>query len=246
MRNLTRGERFKGARLDYNQHGGQTMSAVENATGVSASLISDLENDEKDRRASYIDVATLARHYGVTTDWLCGLSEDHHPIPCASNELGVSENSIYFLKSLNDVRTTFDKMLYNAKHPQAGDNGQDAQAWNEAVSKVKCLSGLSDYQLRCYANLCANHGIALIDLLISAVEDNYRIVADFYDLREADPREWHTEERISFDDYVRFKAGEISKAIDRRLVSEFRNPDSVTLYYDRVTDEVNYQVRYDD
>lgn len=94
MESLTRGERFKDARTVHNQHGSQTMSAVQNATGVSASLIADLENDEKDRKVNYIDVATLAKHYGVTTDWLCGLVPDHHVKPCASSELGLSPKAV--------------------------------------------------------------------------------------------------------------------------------------------------------
>lgn len=241
MAELSRGERFKDARTVHNQHGSQTMNAVQNDTGVSASLIADLENDEKDRKVNYIDVATLARHYGVTTDWLCGLADDHHVIPCASNELGLSEESVYFLKSLNDVRTAFDSMIYSAKHTKACDSRQSAQAWNDAIAKVKCLSSLQGYELRCYANLCAQHGLTLVDALISAVEDNYRVIADFYDLQEADPQEWqNADERLTYDDFVRFKVSEISKVIDRHLVNEFRNHDAVTVYYDRITDEIKY------
>ena len=98
MCTLTRAERFKDARTVHNIHGKQTMNAVQEATGVSASLIADLESDERSRKVNYMDVAKLAKHYGVTLDWLCGLSEDHHVNPCASSELGLSEKSIYFLK----------------------------------------------------------------------------------------------------------------------------------------------------
>lgn len=227
MKELTRGERFKDARTVHNQHGSQTMSTVQKATGVSASLIADLENDEKERKVNYIDVAALAKHYGVTTDWLCGVSQDHHPKPCASSELGLSENSIYFLKSLNDVRSAFDAMLFEAVPSESS-----GQAWNDAIAKIKCLSGLQGYDLRHYANLCAYYGLDLANILLSAVENNYSVISDFYSLREADPREWvDANERItiSYYDFVRFKAGEIAKAIEYQIIDEFDKRELVML-----------------
>ena len=70
MAKLTRGERFKGARLDFNQHQKQTMDEVAAATGISKSLIQALEDDENDRSVGYDKVAKLAAHYHVTTDYL--------------------------------------------------------------------------------------------------------------------------------------------------------------------------------
>lgn len=242
MKELTRGERFKDARTVHNRHGSQTMSAVQNATGVSASLIADLENDEKERKVNYIDIATLAKHYGVTTDWLCCLSEDHHTKPCASNELGLSENSIYFLKSLYDVRSTFDAML-----SEAVPSRESGQAWNNAIAKVKCLNNLDGYELRAYADFCARYGASLVDVLIMAVEKNYRVIVDFNDLQEANPQEWPIKDApLSYDDFIRFKASEIAKVIDRHLVSEFRDRRDRGTYYDRVTDEIGYLYRYED
>lgn len=243
MKALTRGERFKDARIVHNQHGSQTMSAVQSATGVSASLIADLENDEKDRKVNYIDVATLAKHYGVTTDWLCGLSEDHHAKPCAASELGLSENSVYFLKSLNDVRTAFDALI----HSKPSDVKKASETWCNAMDKVKCLDRLHDYELRAYATVCANYGPSLIDFLISAIEKEYRTIVDFRDLAETKPEEWDIEnERMSYDDFVRFKAGEIAKVVDKYLVSEFEDKRDSAAYYDRVTDQIGYLYRFKD
>lgn len=226
MKELTRGERFKDARTVHNRHGSQTMNAVQNATGVSASLIADLENDEKERKANYIDVASLAKHYGVTTDWLCGLADDHHIHPCASNELGLSEESIYFLKSLNDVKDRFEKLLSSPGEIET------AEAWKEAIAKVKCLKSLQGYELRYYANLCAYYGLDLANIMLSAVENSYTAVADFYSLREADPREWvDADERItiSYYDFVRFKAGEIAKVLEHRIIDEFDKRELIML-----------------
>lgn len=70
---LTRGERFKDARTVHNQHGHQTMAQVHKATGISASLIQELE-DDSDRDFGYCKIAKLAEHYGVSIDWLIGLA----------------------------------------------------------------------------------------------------------------------------------------------------------------------------
>lgn len=241
---LTRGERFKDARTVYNQHGNQTMSTVQSSTGVSASLIADLENDDKDRKANYIDVATLAKHYGVTTDWLCGLSEDHHTTPCASSDLRLSESSIYFLKSLNEIWSAYDTMIHPARQTSPDDAQTAAQAWNEAMSRMKCFNNLHDYPLRAYATLCAEYGPQLIDILISAVEENYKMIVDFSDLHKASLEGWDIKnEHLSFDDYVRFKSSEIAKVIDRFLVSKFEKDCA---YYDRVTDEIGYLYKFHD
>lgn len=95
---LTRGERFKDARTIHNQHGKQTLRDVENATGVTASLIQSLEDDESTRSVGYDKVAVLAKHYGVSVDWLCSLSEDPFRIPGAVDELGLSPKTVSDLK----------------------------------------------------------------------------------------------------------------------------------------------------
>ena len=242
MSELTRAERFKDARLVYNQHGSQTMNAVQNATGVSASLIADLENEDKDRKANYLDVATLAKHYGVTVDWLCCLSNDHHITPCASNELGLSEESIYALKALNDVPLLFDKMWGSKNDESAHTLNQ--QYW-DTVNKLQCLGGKTESEY--YPNFLAMYAMDLINFLINIVVENYTVVTDYFDLRELNPIDWDTSvEHISFDDFVRFKAGEIAKVIDRWLVEEFRNHDACFVYTKPVELPRPGQLSFDD
>lgn len=67
---------FKLARIKYNQNGSQAIPEVAANTKLSKSLIEDLEsNVGKKRGVSYLTVAALAKYYGVSTDYLCGLSE---------------------------------------------------------------------------------------------------------------------------------------------------------------------------
>ena len=74
MVELTRGERFKDARIVYNRNGKQTMDEVSAATGVSKSNLSSIEND-KAGSIGVDSVASLAAHYGVSADWLLGLTK---------------------------------------------------------------------------------------------------------------------------------------------------------------------------
>ena len=103
MARLTRGERFKDARTVHNKHGSQTMAEVYNATGVSASLIKELE-DESERDFGYKKVAKLAVYYGVSVDWLLGLTEDHSRIPSAIDQLGLSDKVIKWFAQIKTLK----------------------------------------------------------------------------------------------------------------------------------------------
>lgn len=102
MCTLTRGERFKDARTVHNQHGSQSMNEVYEATGVSASMIKELEDDEKTRSVGYEKVAVLAKYYGVSADFLLGLTKDPSIQPSAVDELGLSKKSVQFFKAVKD------------------------------------------------------------------------------------------------------------------------------------------------
>lgn len=102
---LTRGERFKDARTVYNQNKKQTMKAVETATGISASLIKDLEDDKSTRSVGYDKVAALAKHYGVSSDFLLNLSDDPAIRPSAVDELGLYPETIDELLSNYEIMT---------------------------------------------------------------------------------------------------------------------------------------------
>lgn len=100
MARLTRGERFKDARVVHNQHKKQTMDEVSAATGVSKSLIQSLEDDSVNRSVGYDKVAKLAEHYGVTTDYLLCLTDDPHRQPAATDDLGLSAKAVKKIRNM--------------------------------------------------------------------------------------------------------------------------------------------------
>ncbi len=102
---LTRGERFKDARTVHNKNGKQTIPEVAKITSISESMISDLENDEKNRGVRFEAVAALARHYGVTADFLLGLEESPFrglDISSAIKYTGLSTSAVKRLHQLKN------------------------------------------------------------------------------------------------------------------------------------------------
>ena len=106
MAKLARFKRFYIARTELNKHGSQTLSQVAEQTGVSKSLISDLENSSSGREVGCSHIVKLANHYGVSVDYLLGLTE------CASinTELravcdytGLSEKAVKHLRFNREI-----------------------------------------------------------------------------------------------------------------------------------------------
>lgn len=108
MATLTIAERFKDARTVHNIHKKQSMKTVEQATGVSASMIKDLEAGSE-RSVGYDKIMALAKHYYVSVDWLLGLSEDIEFSPGELSDLGISAKSknliLRNLENNNELRS---------------------------------------------------------------------------------------------------------------------------------------------
>lgn len=99
--NLTRGERFKDARIVHNAKGKQTMDEVSAATGISKSLIQALEDDNVDRSVGYDKIAKLANHYRVSANFLLGLSKDPDIFPSAVDDLELSVKAVETIRKLS-------------------------------------------------------------------------------------------------------------------------------------------------
>lgn len=133
---LTMGERFKDARTVHNKHGKETTGAVAEATGVSKSTLSEIENDSRVPGAKII--AELARHYGVSTDYLLGLSDVITPDTTAQAVIaytGLSEDNVL----------TLHHMKENASNPMLSDAADDGTInINGCKPYLDCLNDLLD------------------------------------------------------------------------------------------------------
>ena len=132
MARLTRGERFKDARIVHNRNGKQTMDEVATATGVSKSLIQSLEDDSVNRSVGYDKVAKLAAHYRVTTDFLLGLSDDPFPMPSVVDDLGLSLKAVDAIEQLEMFDTPNGQLQFG-------------NASNHALDILNCLLESPDF-----------------------------------------------------------------------------------------------------
>lgn len=150
MARLTRGERFKDARIVHNQHKKQTMDEVSAATGVSKSLIQSLEDDSVNRSVGYDKVAKLAAHYNVTTDYLLGLSDDPAPMRSAVDDLGLSPKAVEWIEGLE-------------KKARCSDH-------DDRISVLNYLLENIDFQLFFY-NLCEFYYSSRAEAIYNALFD---------------------------------------------------------------------------
>ena len=91
---LTNGERLKDLRVTH----GLTLKELAEQTGLSASALGSYETDEEKEISPY-SVTTLARFYGVSTDYLLGLTETKNHPNTELHELGLRDEMIELLKS---------------------------------------------------------------------------------------------------------------------------------------------------
>lgn len=104
-----RAERFKEARTDRNINGPESMRIVDEKTGVPKSTIQKLEKENDETKVGYVDIVTLANHYGVNVAWLMGQpgaspSIDEN-IQNAAKATGLSTKAIESLRRITDERS---------------------------------------------------------------------------------------------------------------------------------------------
>ena len=97
--------RFKRARTIHNRHGAQSTQEVAKETGITKSLIEDIESTVgKPRNVGYLTVKKLAQHYGVSTDYLLGLTDTpstKEDIQATCKTTGLSTSVIEWLKTIS-------------------------------------------------------------------------------------------------------------------------------------------------
>ena len=91
---LTNSERLKDLRAER----GLTLKELAEQTGLSLSALGSYEADE-DKEISAFSLTTLARFYGVSTDYLLGLTETTNHPNTELHELRLSDGMIDLLKS---------------------------------------------------------------------------------------------------------------------------------------------------
>lgn len=91
---LTIQEKLKDLRIER----GLTLEQLEKQTGISRSALGQYENDEY-KDISHTSIVTLAKFYGVSTDYLLGLTENKNHPNTELAELHLSDEMIELLKN---------------------------------------------------------------------------------------------------------------------------------------------------
>jgi transcriptional regulator with XRE-family HTH domain len=91
---LTIQEKFKDLRIER----GLTLEQLSEQIGISKSALGYYENDDN-KDISHVSVLALAKFYGVSTDYLFGLTEEKNHLSADLSELHLSDEMIELLKT---------------------------------------------------------------------------------------------------------------------------------------------------
>ncbi|MBR7085054.1 MAG: hypothetical protein IKI37_07750, partial [Oscillospiraceae bacterium] len=120
---------------EFSKHGKQTQDAVCEATGIVKSKYSDLERPDRTRKATAADIALLAEHYGVSADYLLGLTDV--PTPKEADITAVCEYMGYSTETIKNLREIKTQPFFIADEPEEYDqNGNLISKWHEEPSKT--------------------------------------------------------------------------------------------------------------
>lgn len=140
-RNLTIGERLKDLRVAR----GVNLEELAAQTGLSKSALGSYESED-DKDINHRSIVLLARFYGVSTDYLLGLTETKNHSNAALSELHLSDDMIEVLKSgafnprlLCELAThpDFAKFLTNAEIYVDGLAAMQIQNLNTYIDVVR-------------------------------------------------------------------------------------------------------------
>lgn len=101
-------ENFIKARTEFNKNGPQKQTEVSKATGIEKSFISDMEDPDKTRIPGGDKIVTLANYYGVSCEFLLGITDVHSAdidMQKAIDFTGLSEKSISNIKNVYGYST---------------------------------------------------------------------------------------------------------------------------------------------
>lgn len=92
---LTLGEKLKDLRIAKGYKSTEQLASIVN---IPKTTLNDYENDEKNQDVGYANLITLAKFYGVSMDYLLGLSDVDRHLNTAYAGLGLNDKAIDILR----------------------------------------------------------------------------------------------------------------------------------------------------
>lgn len=131
---LTLGEKLKDLRI---AKGFKSTEDLAIAINIPKTTLNDYENDEKNQDVGYANLITLAKFYGVSLDWLLGLSDVNTHLNTAYTNLGLSDNVIDILQS-DKINTRLLSEII--EHPYFADFMADIELYVDSIISMQISS----------------------------------------------------------------------------------------------------------
>ncbi len=109
---VTMQERFNDLRKERHL----TLDELAKETGISSSALGSYETDHKD--ISHKAITKLAKYYGVTSDFILGISENKHPVNVDIDELHLNDEMIAFLKDEKYNNRLLSELILHPDFPK--------------------------------------------------------------------------------------------------------------------------------
>ena len=127
---LTLGEKLK----DLRTSAGLSLIDLEKETGISKSALGSYESDDTKKEITAAAIITLAKYYGVTTDYLLGMTENKEQHSFPVDELGLDDNTVEILKNGNlNVRLICEMI----KHPEFANMLSDLEIYVDNLAAMQ-------------------------------------------------------------------------------------------------------------
>ena len=118
---------------DLRNERGLKLEELALQTGLSRSALGSYEtNDYKD--ISHTAIITLAKFYGVSTDYLLGLTQNREEVPAAVSELGIDDGTADVLKSGKVNNRLLCELV---KHPDFWKFMSDMEIYIDALAEMQ-------------------------------------------------------------------------------------------------------------
>ena len=121
--------------LRYNS-GKKSLEDVSEATGISTTALSTYENDEL-KDVPHTNIVTLAKYYGVTTDYLLGLTENATAPDADLRSLHIDDKTVDLLKSGSINNRLLCELIM---HPDFMDFLTDLEIYVDGLAGVQIQS----------------------------------------------------------------------------------------------------------
>lgn len=121
--------------LRYNS-GKKSLEDVSEATGISTTALSTYENDEL-KDVPHTNIVTLAKYYGVTTDYLLGLTENATAPDADLRSLHIDDKTVDLLKSGSINNRLLCELI---THPDFMDFLTDLEIYVDGLAGVQIQS----------------------------------------------------------------------------------------------------------